>query len=128
MSDAAPQPETRVPLPVNEHEPAAYEGPSREEILALRREYLNPGIMTYYDDPICIVEGHLQYVWDEQGRQYLDAAGGIVTVSVGHCHPRVTERLRTRSAGYATRPRSTCTRPSPSTPASWPSTCPRVPA
>ncbi|MBA3832883.1 MAG: aminotransferase class III-fold pyridoxal phosphate-dependent enzyme, partial [Chthoniobacterales bacterium] len=29
------------------------------------------------------------YVWDETGRRYLDALGGIVTISVGHCHPDV---------------------------------------
>ncbi|MDQ2867948.1 MAG: aminotransferase class III-fold pyridoxal phosphate-dependent enzyme, partial [Verrucomicrobiota bacterium] len=30
-----------------------------------------------------------QYVFDDQGRRYLDALGGIVTISVGHCHPHV---------------------------------------
>ena len=38
-----------------------------------------------------LVEGKMQYVWDEQGRRYLDALGGIVTVSVGHCHPHVVD-------------------------------------
>ena len=65
-----------------------------ERILALRREYLNPGILTYYKEPLCIVEGHMQYLFDETGRQYLDAIAGIVTVSVGHCHPKITERVR----------------------------------
>ncbi len=41
-----------------------------------------------------IVEGKMQYVWDEKGRRYLDALGGIVTVSVGHCHPHVVEAAR----------------------------------
>jgi alanine-glyoxylate transaminase/(R)-3-amino-2-methylpropionate-pyruvate transaminase len=36
-----------------------------------------------------IVEGKGQYVFDETGRRYLDGFAGIVTVSVGHCHPRV---------------------------------------
>ncbi len=36
-----------------------------------------------------LVEGARQYVWDETGRRYLDGLGGIVTVSVGHCHPDV---------------------------------------
>ena len=36
-----------------------------------------------------IVEGHMQYLYDETGRRYLDGFGGIVTVSVGHCHPRI---------------------------------------
>jgi alanine-glyoxylate transaminase/(R)-3-amino-2-methylpropionate-pyruvate transaminase len=33
----------------------------------------------------------MQYVWDEHGKRYLDALGGIVTVSVGHCHPHVVD-------------------------------------
>ena len=41
-----------------------------------------------------IVEGKAQYVFDEHGRRYLDALGGIVTISVGHCHPDVVEAAR----------------------------------
>ena len=41
-----------------------------------------------------IVEGHMQYVWDETGKRYLDAFAGIVTVSVGHCHPQIVEKVR----------------------------------
>ena len=93
MSATKPQP-TRIPLPVSDHQPAPYKGPSKEEIISLRREYVNPGVVLYYKDPICIVEGHMQYLWDETGKQYLDAIAGIVTVSVGHCHPKVTERVR----------------------------------
>jgi alanine-glyoxylate transaminase/(R)-3-amino-2-methylpropionate-pyruvate transaminase len=36
-----------------------------------------------------IVEGKGQYLYDETGRRYLDGFAGIVTVSVGHCHPKV---------------------------------------
>jgi len=81
-------------LPPCEHTPAAYDGPTKQEILALRREYLNPGLFVYYKEPICVVEGHMQYLWDETGKRYLDAIAGIVTVSVGHCHPKITERVR----------------------------------
>ena len=85
---------TRVSLPDCDHQPAPYTGPSKDDILALRREYLNPGILTYYKDPVCIVEGRMQYLWDEKGKRYLDGIAGIVTVSVGHCHPKITERVR----------------------------------
>ena len=84
----------RTPLPVCDHRPAPYNGPARDEILALRREFVNPGLLTYYQEPVCIVEGHMQYLWDETGKQYLDAIAGIVTVSVGHCHPKVTQAAR----------------------------------
>ena len=40
-----------------------------------------------------IHRGAMQHLWDHEGRRYLDMFGGIVTVSVGHCHPAVTEAL-----------------------------------
>jgi alanine-glyoxylate transaminase/(R)-3-amino-2-methylpropionate-pyruvate transaminase len=43
---------------------------------------------------LLIVEGHMQYLWDETGKQYLDGFAGIVTVSVGHCHPHVVQKVR----------------------------------
>lgn len=81
-------------LPIIDHEPATYDGPSRDEVLALRHQYVSPGVLTYYRDPLMIVEGHMQYLWDETGRQYLDAFAGIVTVSVGHCHPKIVEKVQ----------------------------------
>ena len=81
-------------LPISSHTPAPYDGPSRDEVLAMRRQYLTPGLITYYREPLLIAEGHMQYVWDETGKQYLDAFAGIVTVSVGHCHPRIVEKVR----------------------------------
>jgi alanine-glyoxylate transaminase/(R)-3-amino-2-methylpropionate-pyruvate transaminase len=80
-----------IPLPPCSHQPSPYTGPSAEKVLALRREYLNPGILLYYKQPIMIVEGSMEFVWDHTGKRYLDALGGIVTVSVGHCHPHVVE-------------------------------------
>lgn len=35
----------------------------------------------------------MQYLYDENGRRYLDAFGGIATVSCGHCHPHVVEAI-----------------------------------
>ena len=40
-----------------------------------------------------IVEGKMQYLYDESGRRYLDAFAGIVTVSCGHCHPEVVDAI-----------------------------------
>ena len=56
----------------------------------MRKEHLSPAIYHFYKNPIMIVEGKGQYLFDETGRRYLDGIGGIVTVSVGHCHPEVT--------------------------------------
>ncbi|TWT89906.1 5-aminovalerate aminotransferase DavT [Pseudobythopirellula maris] len=84
-------------LPICDHKPAAYDGPSRDEVIALRKQYVSPGVITYYKDPLMIVEGKMQYLWDETGRRYLDAFAGIVTVSVGHCHPKVLEKVNAQT-------------------------------
>src|SRR5947208_8588806 len=76
-------------LPPFAHQPAKYNGLSADEVMHLRKQFMNPGIFLYYKKPIMLIEGKMQYVWDESGRRYLDALGGIVTVSVGHCHPHV---------------------------------------
>ncbi len=78
-------------LPPYDYVPMPYNGPSPTEVLNLRREFLNPAIFHYYKKPIMIVEGKGQYLFDETGRRYLDGFGGIVTVSVGHCHPEVVK-------------------------------------
>ena len=83
-----------IPLPPFGHVPQPYSGPSAEEVLALRRQYLSPAIFHYYRKPLMIVEGRAQWLFDEKGRRYLDAIGGIVTVSCGHCHPHVVEAAR----------------------------------
>jgi alanine-glyoxylate transaminase / (R)-3-amino-2-methylpropionate-pyruvate transaminase len=76
-------------LPPFNYQPKKYTGLSADEVLRLRKEFLSPGIFLYYRKPLMIVEGKMQYVWDDQGRRYLDALGGIVTISVGHCHPEM---------------------------------------
>jgi alanine-glyoxylate transaminase/(R)-3-amino-2-methylpropionate-pyruvate transaminase len=87
-----------IPLPSCAHQPVPYTGPSAEKVLALRKEYLNPGLFLYYKKPIMIVEGKMQYVWDETGKRYLDGLGGIVTISVGHCHPHVVAAANKQNA------------------------------
>ena len=42
----------RTPLPLAPHSPEKYTGPSKAEVLALRRQYLSPGLITYYADPL----------------------------------------------------------------------------
>jgi alanine-glyoxylate transaminase/(R)-3-amino-2-methylpropionate-pyruvate transaminase len=78
-----------IPLPPTDFAPKPYSGPSAEEVLAMRKEFLSPAIFHYYKKPLMIVEGKAQWLFDEKGRRYLDGIGGIVTVSCGHCHPHV---------------------------------------
>ncbi len=81
-------------LPPTTHRPRPYDGPSRAEVLAMRKQYLHPSLFTLYREPLMVVEGHMQYVWDETGKRYLDFFAGIVTVSCGHCHPKITARIK----------------------------------
>jgi alanine-glyoxylate transaminase / (R)-3-amino-2-methylpropionate-pyruvate transaminase len=88
MSTQAPQ------LPACDHQPRPYDGPAFDEVAALRKRYLSPALMAYYKKPLMIVEGSMQYLFDETGRRYLDGFGGIVTICVGHCHPEVVAAAR----------------------------------
>jgi alanine-glyoxylate transaminase / (R)-3-amino-2-methylpropionate-pyruvate transaminase len=40
-----------------------------------------------------IVEGKMQYLYDEHGRRYLDAFAGIATVCCGHSHPEILDAI-----------------------------------
>nr|XP_010926237.1 alanine--glyoxylate aminotransferase 2 homolog 1, mitochondrial [Elaeis guineensis] len=80
-------------LPPFDHQPRPYKGMPGEEILWKRKTFLGPSLFYYYQKPLNIVEGKMQYLYDENGRRYLDAFAGIVTVSCGHCHPDVVNAV-----------------------------------
>ena len=67
---------------------------TREEILKKHKQFLFPSISNYYSDPLVTDHASMQYVWDTEGKKYLDFFGGIVTVSVGHCNPRITSKIK----------------------------------
>jgi alanine-glyoxylate transaminase / (R)-3-amino-2-methylpropionate-pyruvate transaminase len=96
--DAFPDAERASPatpvMPPCDHTPRPYAGPSRDEVLAMRQRYVNPALFTIYREPLLIVEGHMQWLFDETGRRYLDLFAGIVTVSCGHCHPKVSAAMQ----------------------------------
>jgi len=52
-----------------------------------------PCMTAHFKEPLLIEKGEMQYLFDHNGKKYLDLFGGIVTVSVGHCHPRVNQAL-----------------------------------
>ncbi len=69
------------------------ETPSRShDLLRRQREVLFPALTPLYGEhPIVVDRARDQYVWDIDGRRYLDFFGGVLTVSVGHCNPEVTD-------------------------------------
>ena len=80
-------------LPPFDYSPPPYTGPSAADILAKRKAYLSPSLFHFYNKPLNIVDGKMQYLFDESGRRYLDAFGGIATVCCGHCHPDVVKSI-----------------------------------
>ncbi|ANI80953.1 bifunctional acetylornithine/succinyldiaminopimelate transaminase [Kosakonia oryzae] len=42
------------------------------------------------------VKGKGSRVWDQQGKEYVDFAGGIAVTALGHCHPALVETLKTQ--------------------------------
>lgn len=64
-----------------------------QEILQKQEAYIFPSVVTYYEEPLALERGEGQYVYGVDGKRYLDFFGGILVVSVGHCHPKVTARV-----------------------------------
>ena len=62
---------------------------NHKEILDLRSKHLGPSLSVSYDEPLHIVRGEAQYLFDAKGNRYLDCVNNIQ--HVGHCHPKVVE-------------------------------------
>ena len=52
---------------------------TKDEIVSKHKEYLFNCVATYYKDPLVLDHGKGQYLYDVEGKQYLDFLGGIVT-------------------------------------------------
>jgi 4-aminobutyrate aminotransferase-like enzyme len=58
------------------------------------QQVMFPAVTPYFgDNPLVVDHAKDQYVWDTDGRQYLDFFGGVLTISVGHCNDYVTDRI-----------------------------------
>ena len=67
-----------------------------ETLIADRKRLLGPNVSTFYDDPVHVVRGEGVWLWDAEGRKYLDCYNNVPVV--GHCNPRVVEAI-CRQAG-----------------------------
>ena len=66
---------------------------SLSEAVRKHKEFLFPAVATYYEEPVALVRGEGEYVWDDAGNRYLDCFGGVLTVSVGHANPTVNQAV-----------------------------------
>ena len=62
------------------------------ELLARRERLLGAGVATFYQDPVHIVRGEGVWLYDADGRRYLDLYNNVPCV--GHAHPRVVEAMQ----------------------------------
>ena len=74
-----------------------------EEILELRRRHLGGSLSVSYRRPLKIVRGEGQFLFDHDGRPYLDCVNNVC--HVGHCHPRVVEAAQRQIATLNTNTR-----------------------
>lgn len=70
-----------------EHEQEDEDGLSRTAILEARKRHTSPSLSISYDEPITMVDGHASWLFDDQGRAFLDGVNNVC--HVGHCHPKV---------------------------------------
>lgn len=74
-----------------------------ETMLERRARLLGPQMTTFYREPVHVVRGEGAYLWDKDGRRYLDCYNNVP--HVGHCHPRVVEAIATQAATLNTHTR-----------------------
>jgi 4-aminobutyrate aminotransferase-like enzyme/Ser/Thr protein kinase RdoA (MazF antagonist) len=88
-----PDPNTILNLPIEQLSKNAM---SAEEILAARNSLIGKSLNVSYQEPLKIVRGFMQYLYDEEGRAYLDARNNVP--HVGHSHPKVVKALHKQAA------------------------------
>src|SRR2546430_11527567 len=67
---------------------------TKDEIIRKYKQYLFPSVSTYFAEPLVTDHASMQYLWDADGKKYLDFFGGIVTISAGHTNPRITSKIK----------------------------------
>jgi len=74
-----------------------------ETLLERRARLLGPNMSTFYDEPLHIVRGEGVYLWDAEGRKYLDCYNNVP--HVGHCHPVVVQAIAEQASRLNTHTR-----------------------
>ena len=72
-----------------------------ERINEKHQKHIFNAVFNYYETPLPLQRGRGVHLYDFDGREYLDFFAGIVTVNVGHCHPKVTAAIQEQAATLA---------------------------
>ncbi len=65
--------------------------PAIRQLTDKRSKVLGESYRLFYRNPVHLVRGQGQYLWDKAGKQYLDMYNNVA--SIGHCHPAVVEAV-----------------------------------
>ena len=68
-----------------------YIGP--EAIIEKKKKYIMPCLAHFYKEPRQMVKGSMQYLFDSEGRKYLDCYAGVSVINCGHCNPEIIEKV-----------------------------------
>nr|XP_035147588.1 alanine--glyoxylate aminotransferase 2, mitochondrial isoform X5 [Callithrix jacchus] len=80
---------TRPKMPPCDFTPEKYQSLGYNRVLEIHKKHLSPVVTAFFQKPLLLHQGHMEWLFDAEGNRYLDFFSGIVTVSVGHCHPKV---------------------------------------
>ncbi|XP_021570481.1 alanine--glyoxylate aminotransferase 2, mitochondrial isoform X3 [Carlito syrichta] len=80
---------TKPRMPPCDFTPERYQSLAYNRVLEIHKQHLSPVVTAYFQKPLLLHQGHMEWLFDAEGNRYLDFFSGIVTVSVGHCHPKV---------------------------------------
>lgn len=64
-----------------------------EELVKAKQQYVLPCVKHYYERPMNLVSGNMQFLKDSTGREYLDFFAGILSVNSGHSNPDINARV-----------------------------------
>ena len=76
---------------------------TKQSLLDRRDKTLGPNMSTFYDEPVHLVLGSGVWLWDADGKKYLDCYNNVP--HVGHCHPRVVDAIAKQAATLNTHTR-----------------------
>ena len=68
-----------------------------ETLKQLQSDYTFPCVRPLYTEPLVLKEASGVWITDQAGNRYLDLFAGILSTSLGHCHPEVVERVHEQS-------------------------------
>ncbi|XP_004647254.1 alanine--glyoxylate aminotransferase 2, mitochondrial isoform X1 [Octodon degus] len=80
---------TKPRMPPCDFSPERYQSLAYDHVLETHRQHLSPVVTAYFQKPLLLHQGHMEWLFDSEGNRYLDFFSGIATVSVGHCHPKL---------------------------------------